>query len=95
MMDRIAPELTRYHVIQIIHRLISHQEVQGLYPISVGRLESRFLAPELYHCHPYFLRLFSGVDREYQVYIDKVFGCFMVRRPFSLFSTPIPYPLDS
>lgn len=95
MMNRIAPELTRYHVIQIIHRVILHQELQGLDPISIGRLESRFHAPDLTLYHQYFLRLFSGIDREYQVFIDKVSGYLMVRKPFSLISTPIPYPPDS
>ena len=94
MMDRIAPELTRYYVIRTTHQTVLAREAQGLLPITVGRLEARFRIPGLSHCHSYFLRLFSGIDRSYQVYIDTISGYLMVRKPFSLIGRAIPYPPD-
>ncbi len=88
MMDRIAPELTRYYVFDVIYRMVE------ITPCSLEELEEVFKKPDLLHCHQYFIRLFSGIDRECQVHINKSSGYLMVCRPFSLIAIGIHYPPD-
>ncbi len=65
------PELARTCVIQILCKTIRLQEEQGLSPITIGRMENHLRRPGMANHYRYFLRLFAGIDRRWQIHIDK------------------------
>lgn len=93
-MNRIAPELSRCRVIDIIRwTALSYEKEKGA-QITIGRLEEKFRTPELSHCYEYFLRLFLGYSRDCLISINHSLGCIMVHRPPYFIPIGIFYPPD-